>query len=182
VWQTSGRGQVILDESGQPDPQGIKGWMTLAGVSESYGVPLDALYTMIGAGPDLSADTELKELEGLLPGMGVSTVRAGVAAYLAGSWDPADGRYNAESPEGESPRATPEPEGSESRLPADGITGRMTLEEVTQDCQVPLDYLATELDLPADVDAELALRDVAGLYGIEVTAVRDAVQRYQESH
>ena len=51
VWQTSGRGEVMLDESGQADPQGIKGWMTLADVSESYGVPLDALYTMIGAGP-----------------------------------------------------------------------------------------------------------------------------------
>jgi len=93
VWQTSGRGEVMLDESGQPDPAGIKGWMTLTGVSESYGVPLDVLYTMIGASPDLPADTEMKELEGLLPGMRVSTVRAGVAAYLDGSWSPADGPY-----------------------------------------------------------------------------------------
>lgn len=55
LWQASGRGEVMLDESGQPDPEGIKGWMTLAGVSESYGVPLDALHIMIGAAPDLSA-------------------------------------------------------------------------------------------------------------------------------
>jgi hypothetical protein len=98
VWQTSGRSEVMLDESGQPDPEGIKGWMTLAGVSEAYGVPLDALYTMIGAGPDLSADTELKELEGLLPGADVSTIRAGVAAYLDGSWSPADGPYGTDLP------------------------------------------------------------------------------------
>jgi len=78
------------------DPAGIKGWMTLAGVSESYGVPLEALYIMIGASPDLPADTEMKELEGLLPGMSVSTVRAGVAAYLDGSWSPADGPYGGE--------------------------------------------------------------------------------------
>jgi len=96
VWRTSGRGEVMLDESGQADPAGIKGWMTLATVSESYGVPLDALYTMIGASPDLPADTEMKELEWLLPGMSVSTVRAGVAAYLDGSWSPADGPYGGE--------------------------------------------------------------------------------------
>lgn len=96
VWKTSGRGEVMLDESGQADPAGIKGWMTLATVSETYGVPLDALYTMIGAGPDLPADTEMKELEGLLPDTSVSTVRAGVAAYLDGSWSPADGPYGDE--------------------------------------------------------------------------------------
>ena len=96
VWQTSGRGEVILDEGGQADPAGIKGWMTLATVSETYGVPLETLYTMIGASPDLPADTEMKELEGLLPGMSVSTVRAGVAAYLDGSWSPADGPYAGE--------------------------------------------------------------------------------------
>ncbi len=96
VWKTSGRGEVMLDESGQADPAGIKGWMTLATVSETYGVPLDALYTMIGADPDLPADTEMKELEGLLPDMSVSTVRAGVAAYLDGSWSPADGPYTGE--------------------------------------------------------------------------------------
>jgi len=98
VWQTSGRNQVILDESGQADPAGIKGSMTLATVSETYGVPLDTLYTMIGAAPDLPADTQLKELEGLVPDFEVSAVREGVAAYLDGSWSPADGPYGTDLP------------------------------------------------------------------------------------
>jgi len=219
VWQTSGRGDVMLDESGQPDPEGIKGWMTLAGVSESYGVPLDVLYTMIGAGPDLPADTEMKELEGLLPSADVTTVRAGVAAYLDGSWSPADGPYGGEEstqpeptpvptamtiPEAErsgtpAPTATHTPLGTGqgsgdgtgegvvlptdgSRLAASEIKGRMTLQEVVDACQVPLEYLVAELGLPADVDTGLVLRDLAGSYGIEVTAVRDAAQRYQDSH
>lgn len=93
AWKTSGRGQVVVDESGQPDPAGIKGWMTLEGVSETYGIPMDALYTLIGAGPEVPADTEMKMLEGFLPGFGVSAVRAGVAAYLDGSWSPEDGPY-----------------------------------------------------------------------------------------
>ena len=209
VWQTSGRGEVMLDESGQPDPEGIKGWMTLAGVSESYGVPLDVLYTMIGASPDLPADTELKELEGLLPGADVSTVRAGVAAYLDGSWSPADGPYGGEK--STQPEPTPAPTGTPvptathtplgsgqgsgdgtgeglvlptdgSQLPASEIKGRLTLREVVDACRVPLEYLVAELGLPADVDTGLLLRDLAGTYGIEVTTVRDAVQRYQDSH
>ena len=184
AWQTSGRGQVMLDESGQPDPEGIKGWMTLAGVSDSYGVPLDALYTMIGAAPDLPADTQLKELEGLVSGFEVSAVRGGVAAYLGGSWTPAEGPYLGSEGEGEvaAPTATPQPEGTGSRLPASEIKGGMTLQEVTQECQVPLDYLLTELGLPVDVDTGQALRDVAESHDIEVTAVRGAVQRYQDSH
>ena len=159
----------------------------------------------------------MKELEGLLPGTGVSTVRAGVAAYLDGSWSPADGPYGAEQPADTpptpaptatpqpAPTATPQPaplhtpvgkgQGSGdgtgegivlpsdgSRLPASEIKGRMTLQEVVDACQVPLDYLVAELGLPAGVDAGLPLRDLAGSYGIEVSAVREAVQRYQDSH
>jgi hypothetical protein len=92
AWKTSGRGEVMVDESGQADPAGIKGWMTLESVSQTYGMPLDALYTLIGAGPEIPASTELRELEGLL-GSGVRTVREGVAAYLAGTWTPEDGPY-----------------------------------------------------------------------------------------
>jgi hypothetical protein len=99
AWKTSGRGVVMVDEGGRADPAGIKGWMTLEGVSETYGIPLDALYTMIGAGPGIPADTELKSLEGLLPGTGVSTLRAGVAAYLDGSWTPPDGPYTGAGPD-----------------------------------------------------------------------------------
>jgi hypothetical protein len=143
----------------------------------------------------------------------VSTVRAGVAAYLDGSWSPADGPYGVEPVEGEAPTpvptATPAPvvtpaplhtpqgsgpgtgEGSGegfalpsdgSRLPAAEIRGRMTLEEVVEYGQVPLDYLVAELGLPSGVDSGLLLRDLAATYGIEVTAVRDAVERYQDSH
>jgi hypothetical protein len=170
-------------------------------------VPLDALYTMIGAGPDLPADTEMKELEGLLPGMGVSTVRASVAAYLDGSWSPADGPYGSEQSAEPEPTPTPMPQPAPlhtpqgtgqgtgagtgegvalptdgSRLPASEIKGRMTLQEAVDYCQVPLDYIVAELGLPADVDTGLSLRDLAGSYAIEVSAVRDAVQRYQDSH
>ena len=222
LWQTSGRGQVLLDDSGQPDPAGIKGWMTLDDLSETYGVPLADLYVLIGAVPDLPSGTALKEMEAEVPGFEVSAVRAGVAAYLNGSWSPSDGPFGgslegheeavqepAPTPTAEpQATATPQPEASPSTseehvpqgpgagsgagsggeivLPADGsplpgseIRGRMTLQEVADLCQVPLEVLIAELGLPEDIDAQLRMRDLASQMGIEVLTVREVVDRYQ---
>lgn len=208
AWQTSGRGQVLLDESGRADPQGIKGWMTLNDVSETYGVPLDALYSMIGAGPEVSPGTALKDLEKLVPGMEVWAVREGVAAYHEGSWTPEDGRYGGEAieePPQPTPTPTPEaapdhvPQGAGagrgegygegfslpqdgSRLPGSEIKGRMTVQEVIDHCQVPLETLVAELGLPDNVEPSLWMRDLAAQYGIEVSTVREVVERYQAEH
>jgi hypothetical protein len=223
LWQTSGRGQVLLDAGGQPDPAGIKGWMTLADVSETYGVPLDVLYVLIGAEASVPPETAMKDLEKLVPDMEVWAVREGVAAYLAGTWTPEMGRFEpagtspaesempaaAEPTPVPQPTATPEPtpqpalqlttehvpqgqgqgEGAGSgfvlpqdgsRLPGAEIRGRMTLQEVVNYCQVPLDYLLAELGLPDDVDVHLRMSNLAGQMGVEVQTVRDAVTRYQE--
>jgi hypothetical protein len=202
TWQTSGRGQILLDESGQADPLGIKGWMTLHEVSEIYGVPLDDLYDMIGAGAEVPPDTALKDLEKLVTGMEVSAVRAGVAAYQSGIWTPEDGRNGAESSE-EPPKPTATPEhvplgagegqgegaGAGFSLPQDGsrlagaeIRGRMTVQEVVDYCQVPLEFLVAELGLPEDLEPTLGMRDLPSLYGIEVSTVREVVERYQAEH
>ncbi len=236
IWQTSGRGQVMLDESGQPDPAGIKGWMTLATVSETYGIPLDVLYAMIGADETVPPETELKELEKLVPGTEVWALRIAVAAYLDGAWTPGDAQLAPEAVEESGmapapvkptliptePTAVPAvttaapaqqaltPEagddhvpqgsgagggqgqglgdgtGSQLVLPEDGsplpgsqIKGRMTLQEVVDLCQVPLDVLTAELGLPEELDTQMRMRDLAGQLGIEVSTVREIVERYQ---
>jgi hypothetical protein len=204
VWQISGRDQVLLDESGQADPQGIKGWMTLNDVSETYGVPLEALYCMIGASPDIAPGTALKDLEKLVPGMEVWALRAEVAAYQDGSWMPEDGCFEDGAIE-EPPQPTPTPmpehipqgagegrgegQGEGFSLPQDGsrlagseIKGRMTVQEVIDHCQVPLETLVAELGLPDNVDTRLWMRDLANQYGIEVSTVREVVERYQAEH
>lgn len=215
VWQTSGRGQILLDESGQPDPLGIKGWMTLDDISSTYGIPLADLYILIGAEDTVAPETALKDLEKVVPGMEVSAVRGGVAAYLAGLWVPADGRYGdevaPEEPPPPTPTAMPTPEPAEapaaqgtvvdhvpqgqgqgdgsgegfdlpqdgSRLPGAEIKGRMTLQEVVDYCQVPLDHLIAELGLPDEVDTALRMRDLANQMRIEVVTVREVVESYQ---
>ena len=203
AWQTSGRGQVLLDESGRADPAGIKGWMTLSTVSETYGVPLDELYSIIGAGPDIPSDTALKDLEKLVPGMEVWALREAVAAYQD---EHAEDERAVEPPQ-PTPTPTPEPapetehapqgsglgrgEGNGegfslpqdgSRLPGAQIKGRMTVQEVVEHCQVPLEYLLAELGLPDDVDTGLWMRDLANQFGIEVGTVRNLVERYQAEH
>ena len=55
----------------------------------------------------------------------------------------------------------------------------MTLQEVVDLCQVPLDYLIVGLELPEDIDVHLRMRDLAGQLGIEVQTVRDVVEGYQ---
>jgi hypothetical protein len=211
AWQTSGRDQILLDESGQPDPLGIKGWMTLEDIADTYGVPLADLYVLIGATEDVPPQTALKDLEKVPPGMEVSAVRGGVAAYLAGLWEPADGQYDTdEVPEEPAPpTATPTPQTIESpavqgtavnhvpqgqgagsgegfelpengsRLPGSEIRGRMTLQEVVDYCQVPLEYLIAELGLSEDVDTALQMRDLSSQMGIEVVTVREVVEGYQ---
>ena len=195
AWQTSGRGQVLLDESGRADPMGIKGWMTLSTVSGTYGVPMDELYNMIGADPDVPPETALKDLEKLVPGMEVWALREAVAAYQE-EHDEADSAEETPQPAPDTehaPQGAGEARGEGrgegfslpqdgSRLPGIQIKGRMTLQEVIDACQVPLEYLVAELGLPDDVDTRLWMRDLANHYGIEVGTVRQVVERYQAEH
>jgi hypothetical protein len=81
-WATSGRGAIMTNAAGNPDPAGIKGWMTLEMVSETYGLPLDELYARLGIPADVPPGTELKSLGSLIPGWeGIKTVRAVVQEY-----------------------------------------------------------------------------------------------------
>ncbi len=83
-WSTTGRNTVIpTTEAGNLSSSGIKGWMTLAQVSETYNIPLEELYTRLHIPADIPAETALKELEPLVPDFEVSTVRTMVDEYLA---------------------------------------------------------------------------------------------------
>jgi hypothetical protein len=193
LWSTSGRGSVLLDESGQPDPYGIKGWMTLADVSETYGVPLDTLFALIDVPEGTSPDTAMKELESLIPGFSMDVVRTAIADYLAGEHaappdvPPADVVTPEHTPQGQGPggepgadHATPTALPPGEILPADEIKGRMTLREVSEQCAVPLDYLYEQMGLPGDADPDQPLRSLKDVYGFEISALREVVRAYQE--
>ena len=65
-------------------------------------------------------------------------------------------------------------------LPADQIKGRMTLREVADQCAVPLDQLLLALNLPADTDPNIGLKDLINTGKLaDVDPVRVAVAALQ---
>ena len=80
-WSTTSKGSIIVDEAGQSDPAGIKGWMTLTDISESYNIPSEKLYEAIGLPSDQDPETELKELEDIVPDFEVELAREAVRQH-----------------------------------------------------------------------------------------------------
>ena len=80
--------------------------------------------------------------------------------------------------EGTGDGPTPLPPGQV--LPYDQIKGKMTLQEIADQCAVPLDKLLAALNLPANTSPAIEIKSLAADGTIaEVTAVRDAVKVLQ---
>lgn len=68
--------------SGTPE-SGVRGSMTLAEVAETNGVALDRLLAKSGLPADLDPDTVLREIQNVVPGFEIQTIRDAIA-QLAG--------------------------------------------------------------------------------------------------
>jgi hypothetical protein len=200
-WTTSGRDVVLTDAEGQPDPAGIKGWMTLADVSTTYGVPLDLLYQQLGIPAEVSPDTALKDLEAVVPGFEIELARTVVTDYLAGTVaepsptaadptptpvatssgavTPATTPIKGEGDGTDADRPTPTPLPAGYILPADQIKGRMTMREVVDQCAVPLEYIYQKLGIASGEDPAQPVKDIMAKYGFEVSALQAVVAEYQ---
>ena len=65
-------------------------------------------------------------------------------------------------------------------LPASEIKDSLTLQQVSDQCAIPLDVLYQELKLPSDLAPSTALKDISStVSGFEITLVRDLVAAYQ---
>jgi hypothetical protein len=204
-WQTSGRD--MIDPNAPMTSADIRGWMSLEFLSDGFGIPLPELRALLGVPASTPAGTPLKDLESIIE---VSEVRTRIgealgqlpAAPEAPAEDHAPATPTARPAEltatatpaatvpdhqpgtgqgagegtGEGP--TPLPPGRV--LPAAQIKGRMTLDEVSEQCDVPLGRLIDELGIPSDTSANLVLRDlVAQIEGFEVSKVREVVAALQ---
>ncbi len=202
-WSTGGKESIALyDAEGNLDPEQIRGWMTLTDVSEGYGIPLAAFYTWLGPVEGLGPETAMKDLESLIPGFETGNVREFVAAYMAGTLLPPLSETGPDLTATAAPAVTSTPDESHTPtgsgdgtgtgehltvtplpagalLPADGIKGRMTLREVSDQCGVPLAYLIAEMQFNADEDPNTSLRDLASKYGIELESLKEVVRTYQ---
>jgi hypothetical protein len=191
-WSTSGRDAADLENMSAAD---IKGWMTLQQVIDGLKISKTELYAAGSIPRDITADTALKDLEGIVPDFEISALREKLAT-LANPIEPMPLPM---------PTATPQPEGTPVHtqpitgthsgdgtgfntplppgqvLPTDQIKGRMTLREVSDQCAVPLDQLLAALKLPSNTDPNVAIRDLISQGMLrEVTLVKDAVTKLQE--
>jgi hypothetical protein len=185
LWQVSGRDMV--ESGGMNTSDDIRGWMTLEQISEGYSIPLTELYNLLGLPADIPASTALKDLEQMIGGFEVSTVRSAVDSYrsveapqqlTAPTPIPAQTATPAaipaeHFPSGEGGGPTPLP--PDEVLPGDAIRGRHTLQEIGDQCQVPLPELLAALGLAQDTDLNTAVKDL----GVEVTLIRQAVTELQ---
>lgn len=186
LWQVSGR--AMLKGSGMNTGDDIRGWMTLEQISEGYAIPLAELYAMLDLPADIPSATALKDLEQVIEGFEVSAVRSAVDAYRSGTAlppavevtpTPAPTPTSPAAPAGHIPSGegvgpTPLPPGEV--LPGEAIRGRHTLQEIGEQCQVPLPELLAALGLPEDTNLNTAVKDL----GIEVTLIRQAVTELQQ--
>lgn len=206
-WSTSGRTSVNMDNLTAVD---LKGWMTLQQVMDGMKISKEKLYAAGNIPLDVPASTALKELEGLVPGFEVSTLRERLGAPAGYMPEEMMSGNHAMEPMAE-PTPTPLPQPTATPivhtqpitgthagpgggaglgptplppgqiLPADQIKGRMTLREVADQCAVPLDQLLAALNLPADLDPNTAIKDLINTGRLaDVDPVRAAVAGLQQ--
>jgi hypothetical protein len=189
-WSTSGKDSVDLENMTAAD---IKGWMTLQQVIDGMQISKDELYVVSGIPLDVSPDTALKDLEGVVPDFEISALRDKLAASAnpieplapieptpQPTVSPTDTQPITGTHSGDGTGIGPTPLPSGQVLPADQIKGRLTLREVSDQCAVPLDQLLAALNLPAATDPTVAIKDLIAQGTLsEVTVVKDAVAKLQ---
>jgi hypothetical protein len=83
-WQVTGSTQIVpTTTSGRPDPEAIKGKMTLDEIITTYGIPQADLYAALKLPSDLPTSKQVKELESVIQDFEVDSVRQAVIDYYA---------------------------------------------------------------------------------------------------
>ena len=199
AWVSTGKALVDANNLKAAD---LRGWMTLQQAADGLKLPLDVIYKLAGVpdGANITPETPLKALEGVVSGFDVSALRDAVAAYQAnGSLPPSKGGAAPSAPVAPTPNAAaaptatavhaPKSAGEESRptplpagqlLPASQIKGTMTFRDVSEQCAVPLDKLLASVKLPANTSPDTQLKALASEEKMEVQVIRDAVAELQK--
>jgi hypothetical protein len=189
AWITSGKQVVAV---GQLASEDVKGSMTLQQAADGLGMPFAELVTLINP-PDpslLTPTTAFKDLEALVPGFDLATFRETLRTYLAArngtpiptttttpSVVPSPTAVTSETPTATATHtATAQATGTGTGDAS--IKGSMTLRQVADANHLTVASLVAERGLPADVNPDLTLRELAdSVPGFDVQVVKDAVAR-----
>ena len=88
-WIVSGK--EMVDVGNLQSAEDIKGWMSFQQVADGLGIDVQTLYAQLELPSDLPPATALKEMEAIIPGFEVSTVREVVAAFVSEAAVPSAG-------------------------------------------------------------------------------------------
>lgn len=184
VWTTSGRTAV---NPGTLTPDDLKGWMTLQQVIEGLELDQAQVYALGNIPNEVPPSTALKDLEGVIPGFELTTLRNALNAKLSAPapTEPAAADKTPTPVEIVTPSSvihgSPTPLPAGQVLPADQVKGRMSLREVSDQCAVPLDQLLAALELSPETNPDTLLKDLVAEGQIsEITSVQQAVGGLQK--
>ena len=197
LWSTSGRDTTNLANM---TPADIKGWMTLQQVMDGLSISQAELYPLAGIPADVLPGTALKDLESLVPDFSITILRDKLMARATGNVPAAPTGSTVTATPIASPTAAAVPQATPTHaagsgdgvgtgpsplpagqiLPVDQIKGKLTLQQVSDQCAVPLDALLAELGLPATTNPDGALKDLVAQGTLtDVTQVQTAVAKLQ---
>lgn len=203
-WIVSGKSMV--DVQNMTSSADIKGWMTFEQIAAGFGMETSTLYAELGLPADLPPETALKEMESVVPGFEVSTVRDVIDAYLGEDGTAADSAEREVAQPAPQPTTAPTAEPSPTPVAVDHvpvgdgsgtgdatgsgpaaptsaveIKGRHTLQQIADSTGISLDDLLAALALPADTDPNVEVRSlVEGGAIAEVETIRTAVTALME--
>ena len=109
-----------------------------------------------------------REASGLRAGLGLVGLVAVIALSMAPLLTPIEKNYSGNKA---SPLSAHQHEGI-------SIRGSMTLREVEQATEVPVDYMITSLMLPASISPDARLGPMSKKYGFSMYAVREIIAEY----
>ena len=115
-WIVSGKSMV--DAQNMKSSADIKGWMSFQQVADGFGMGTAALYAELGLPADLPPETALKEMEAIIPGFEVSTVREAIDAFLGDDGTSADAAERQVSQPDTAPTAAPQPTAAPTAAPS----------------------------------------------------------------
>ncbi|MGC4051156.1 MAG: 4Fe-4S binding protein [Paludibaculum sp.] len=159
-WKTKPSAVAYTNAAGQLDAGQIRGWMTLAEISEGYRIPLTTLYSRAQLPGSVDSATRLNQVAG----------KYGLKFDPDGIRDVVSGLLSGNS-EQKQPKA--HSGGSEE------VKGFMTLNEVAAKTGVPADFILKAMKIKEPVNATLPLREWMHAQGRSIQDVRDAVSSYQ---
>lgn len=162
-WRTKPAMVSFNDASGKPDPEQMRGWMSLRDVSEGYHIPLERLYAAAHLPAQVDPATRLNQ----------------VARTYKLDFEPDQMRGVLTAILNQKPAPAPQPKKAHPGGEGEEVKGFMSLREIAEKTGVPEEWLVRRLAVPAGIDVKQPVREWMHSKGKSIQDLRSAVADYR---